>query len=195
MRRLKRPMIGSIAGLLMTLAVVALVPSAKRTWVRLSGAVVAGGSRTHSYADKPARVLSVEGRRWVTWNESEGASAYHALVIFPRGELKDLGGVSGGDGFTYTRAERWHVREWQPQTVAGEEIRLGIAYDAFWRTVTVDSQAYRLADGNMFVIRFDKQRGLSVTQLNMTVDKGAGIDEVVGAFKSKLPEDEVAQQL
>src|SRR5215213_6902518 len=185
MRRHKGPMIGTVVGLLITLAVGALVPRAKRTWVRFTGAVVADGSRTHSYTDKPVRVLSVEGHRWVTWDESEGAAAYHALVIFPRGELKDVRSVSGGDGFTYQRAERWCVLEGRPEGGAGEEVELGIAYDALWRTVTVNSRTYRLADGNMFVIHFDGRGRPSVAQLHLTLDKGAGVDEVVGAFKSR----------
>jgi hypothetical protein len=191
----RRRIFGIISGLLITLAGVAFLLPVKDTWVRLSGAVIAGGSRTQSYTDKPLRILSVEGRRWVAWNKLEGGSAYHALIIFPKVELKDTGYAGGGDGFTDTRTERWQVWNGQPDTSVGEEVELSVTYDALWRTVTVNSQTYHLAGGNMFIIRFDGQHRPAVTQLNMTLDQEAGIDDVIGAFKSKLRGDEMAQQL
>lgn len=192
MRRFKLPVVGTIIGLLLTLAVLALVPAAKRAWVRLSGAVIAEGSRTHAYADRPVRILSVEGHRWETWSKSVDASAYHALVIFPRGELKEISSLSGGDGFTYTRTERWQVLGGGAD--AGPERELHITYDALRREVTVGSQSYRLADGNLFVIRFDGPRP-SVTQLETILDRQVAVEEVVGAFKAKLGEDEEARRL
>lgn len=188
-------MFGVAFGLLIMLAAVASLPIVKNTWLRLSGAVIADLSSTHSYVDKPVRVLSTGGRRRVTGGELEDASAYHALVIFPRVVLKDVGSTSGNDGYTHTRVERWQVSGGQAGSYSTEERELKIVYDALWQTVTINSQVYHLREGNLFVIRFNERRHLEAAQLDAALTKEAGVEEVIGAFKSVLHGGEVVQQL
>lgn len=185
---------GLALGLLAVLAAIASLPPAKGAWLRLSGAVMPSGSRTHTYHDRPVRILSAEGRRWAAWDELEDASAYHALVLFPHGELRDTWSSSGGDGFTHTSVERWQWSRGQPGG-GFEERELKIVYDALWRTVTVNSRTYRVADGTLFVVRFGEQSHPAVTQLEAPLDGGAGMKEAVDAFKAELPEDMMVQQL
>lgn len=87
---------GFAFAVLVTLAVLVLQPLAPRTSIRLTGAVMPNSTHTHTYADKPVRTLSVGGERWRTWGETEGASAYHALVILPPVPFGDGVGASGG---------------------------------------------------------------------------------------------------
>lgn len=155
-----------------------------------------GGARTHTYFDRPIRILSVEGQRWGTWAALERASAYHALVIFPPGELSNAESVSGGDDFTHTKVERWRLMRGQPPgRFTAEERELEIVYDALWQTVTVGTRTYQLANGNLFVVRYDEQLQPAVTQLNATLNREGSTEEVVAAFKAQLREDAIAQQL
>jgi hypothetical protein len=69
-----------------------------------------------------------------------------------------------------------------------------VVYDAVWQTITVESKTYRLAKGNLFVIRFDQAGRPTVTQLNATVNQ-RDWDAAVKAFKSLVPDDPLVQQL
>lgn len=168
-----------------------LQPLARRTSVRLTGAVMPDYTHTHTYADKPVRTLSVGGERWRTWGETERASAYHALIILPPAPLSDNGGVSSGDGFTHTNIQKW-LTGTTPHGVY-EEKQLEVTYDAVSRTVTLGSRAYSLADGNLFVIRFDENWRPGVTQLDISVNEEAAVD--LELFKSLLRGDEAIQKL
>lgn len=182
---------GFAFAVLVTLAVLVLQPLAPRTSIRLTGAVMPNSTHTHTYADKPVRTLSVGGERWRTWGETEGASAYHALVILPPVPFGDGVGASGGDGFTYTNVETWLVRT-GPQGIY-EEKKLEATYDALRRAVTLGSRTYSLADGNVFVIRFDESWQPGVTQLNVSITEDVAVD--LDGFKSLLRGDETIQKL
>jgi hypothetical protein len=195
MTNIRKYLFGLGFALLIMLAVVVYLPSAKKRWVRYTGAVIPNGSSTHRYSDKPFTILSVTGERWATGGRLENASAYHALVIFPIVMPEAYDGVSGGDGFTHTDIRKWRLPKGErPSADVTEEKALAIVYDAVWQTITVDSRTYQLAKGNLFVIRYDQNWQPAVTQLNATLNN-AGMEEEVNAFKSVLKDDKIVQQL
>ena len=75
------------------------------------------------------------------------------------------------------------------------EEELAISYDALRQTITVGSETYHLAKGNLFVVRLDENWHPEITQLEMTNNKDIGVEEVISAFKSALRQDRIVQQL
>ena len=195
MRTIKHLVFGLTLSLLIVLAAVAFLPLVKDTWLRLSGAVITNGTSTHSYTDMPVRILSAKGQRWTSWNKLEDASAYHALVLLPPATLSDSGSISSGDRFTHTNIRRWLVQKSQPDDCRTDEKELEIVYNAVSQTIAVDSRTYYLANGNLFVIRFDKSWQPKVTQLNATIDQDVEIIKLIDTFKYMLREDEAVQKL
>jgi hypothetical protein len=165
-------------------------------WLHRSGAVIPNGSHTLAFTDRPFRLLSVEGQRWVDGRLLE-ASAYQALVIFPAVIPQDKSSTSGGDGFSHTDTQRWLVpiggRPANDQSF--EEKELTINYDALWQTIALENRIYHLKRGNLFVIRFDQNWQKSVTQLNLIMNGSADDQEVIDAFKSVLKDDQAVRQL
>jgi hypothetical protein len=195
MRNIKKLVLGIGVGLLTMIAAIAFPPRGKTVWLRLSGAVMANDTRTECYADKPLRILSVTGQKWAGWDKLEAASAYHALIVLPQIVPNDSGSVSSSDGFIDTAIEKWQPWKDQSDNGPAEERELAVIYDAVWQTITVGSQTYHLAKGNLFVIRFDENWQPEVTQIEATISKDAGVEEVVRVFKSVLREDKMVQQL
>lgn len=74
-----------------------------------------------------------------------------------------------------------------------EEKKLEATYDALRRAVTLGSRTYSLADGNVFVIRFDESWQPGVTQLNVSITEDVAVD--LDGFKSLLRGDETIQKL
>jgi len=195
MKNVKQPLVIITILFLMAIALSVLPTLGKRAWVRASGAVMANSSGTLNYTDKPFRILSVKGERWATWDKLENAFAYHALVVLPMVVPEDSGSMSGGDDFTHINTRKWKPLKGQTENALTEERELSVRYDALWQTITVASQKYRLANGNLFVVRFNENWQPEITQLKATIDKDVGFDEVRRAFKSALSEDEAIQQL
>ena len=179
-------------GLLTMIVAIAPLQVWKSVWLHWSGGVIANAVRAHGYTDKPFRVISVTGQRWARWDNLEGASAYHALVVLPQTVPDDRASISRADGFTHTAVERW-----QPSKDNGpaEERELAVKYDAVWQTITIDSHPYNLANGNLFVIKLDENWHPKVTQLMFSLKEDQGVDAVIGAFKFVLREDKIVQQL
>jgi hypothetical protein len=178
--------------LLVMLTTMAFLPKVKNRWLRLSGAVIPNGSRTESYTDKPIRILSAEGQRWLTGDRLEDASVYHALVILPSVPVSNSRSSSGNDGYSQRLVEKWLMP-------GNEEKGIEINYDAMRQTITVDARTYSLRNGNLFVIRFDENWKPNVRQLSQIINERSNdVEEskiLIDAFKSALPEDEMIQQL
>jgi hypothetical protein len=192
MRNIGKYVLGFALVLLVMLTAMASLPNIKNRWLRLSGAVIPNGSRTESYTDKPIRILSAEGQRWLTGDRLQDASAYHALVILPSVPISNIGDSSGNDGYHHRLVEKWLMR-------GNEEKGIEIDYDAMRQTITVDSRTYSLRNGNLFVIRFGENWKPEVTQLSKIInERSIKVEELktlMDAFKSALPEDEMIQQL
>jgi len=195
MNRLKL-VFGIVFGLLILFAVTLYLPTAKAMWLHHSGAVIPNGSRTLVFTDRPFRLLSVQGQRWVDGRLLE-ASAYHVLVIFPVVIPKDASSSSGGDRFSHTDIQRWLVQTGGRSANAQsfEEKELTVNYDALWQTVALGNRTYHLKQGNLFVIRFDQNWQSAVTQLNVTMNGATDHQEEIDAFKSTLKDDPMVRQL
>jgi len=194
---------GIVFGLLILFAVVVYLPAAKAMWLHRSGAVIPNGSRTLVFTDRPFRVLSAQGQRWVDGRLLE-ASAYHVLVIFPVVIPKDAGSSSGGDGFSQTQIQKWMVptggrpadaQSFEVKMLSFEVKELTISYDALWQTVALQNRTYHLKQGNLFIVRFDQNWQSAVTQVNVTMNGAADYQEEIDAFKSALKDDQMVRQL
>lgn len=187
---------GVVFGLLILFAASFYLTSAKRMWLHHSGVVIPNGSHTLVFNDRPFRLLSVEGQRWVDGRMLE-ASAYHVLVIFPGVIPQDRSSSTGGNGFSQTDTQRWLLQTGGRHTNAQsfEEKELTINYDALWQTVALENRTYHLKQGNLFVIRFDQNWQSAVTQLNVTMNAAADYQQEIDAFKSALKDDPMVRQL
>ncbi|HMJ24940.1 MAG TPA: hypothetical protein VK475_03895 [Pyrinomonadaceae bacterium] len=182
------------SALLLVFALALYLPSAKRRWLRHTGAVIPSGSSALSYTDKPCTILSVTGERWAPSGRLEDAAAYHALVVFPIVMPGAYYSLSSGGGLTQTDIQKWRAPNVEGMVGDLNEVDLLVVYDALWQTITVESKTYRLANGNLFVIRYDQSWRPTVTQLNQTLNQ-IGADSEAKAFKSLLPDDKLVQQL
>lgn len=192
----KRPVFNKLALVLLAIfLVIALKPLWQKAWIYMSGAVIPYGSATHRYADHHNLLLSVGGERWVSGDRLEKATAYHALVIPPEVELREDGSISGNDGVSHTDTLKWLRLRGQGDDYQAESGSLTIVYHALTQKISVGSDTYRLAKGNVFVVRLDEGWRPTVTQIEATLDKATESDEVVELFKRVLPEDEVVKKL
>lgn len=74
-------------------------------------------------------------------------------------------------------------------------MRLEAAYDGPSRTLTIDSRSYSLAEGNLFVIRFDGDAKPVVRQLDAAINENIDNGLIFDIFKSLLRGDEAAQKI
>jgi len=186
-------------GLVLTVVLASLLfmlantPSALGIRMRLSGALMANSQGQQSYYGTPIRLLSVAGQRWESWDESKPAAVYYALVLLPTASACNIVSGGGGNGFLHTGAWRWLARK--DKEGQEQELRLEATYHASRRTLTIDSRSYFLADGNLFVIRYDGGEKPVVTQLDSTINDKVETELIFNLFKSLLRGDEAAQKL
>lgn len=196
MNKLSRNLFVLAFGLLILFVAALYLPSAKAILIRHSGAVIPQGSGTLVFTNKPFRLLKVTGDRWVDGRPLKG-TAYHVLVIFPVVIPEDKSSSSGGDGFSHYDVQKWLVPTGggsaDSQSFAEKE--LAINYDAVWLTIAVGGRTYHLAQGNLFIIRFDQNWQSAVTQLNLTMNTDSSYQEEIDAFKSALKDDPMVRQL
>lgn len=161
--------------------------------MRLSGGLTAYSVGQTTFYGTPIRVLNVGGDRWVSWDESKPAAVYYALVLLPTATACNNSSGGGGNGFLHTGAWSWLTRK--DKEGREQEIRLEATYHASRRTLTIDSRSYYLADGNLFVIRFDDSVRPIVRQLDATINENVEIKLMFDLFKSLLRGDEAAEKL
>ena len=175
---------------------VVMKPLGQKAWIYNSGAVIPSHTSALTSTLHDSLVLSVGGERWVSSRSLEEASAYHALVIPPRVELRRDGSVSTSDGVSHTETLKWL----SPTGLAGdnqtEELKsLTLTYHAVSQRVTIGSDTYSLAEGNLFVVRLDDGWRPHVTQVGAILSKAVEIHEVLEFFKRALPDDEAVKKL
>jgi len=161
--------------------------------MRLSGALTADSTGQTTFYGTPIRVLTVEGNRWVSWDETKPAAVYYALVLLPTASACNNISGGGNNGFLHIGAWSWLARK--DKGDREQELRLEATYHPMRRTLTIDSRPYFLADGNLFVIRFDGGMKPVVTQLDATINQNVDNDLIFNLFKSLLRGDEAAQKL
>lgn len=173
---------------------VVLKPLGQKAWIYMSGAVIPNSSSGLSSTEHHNRLLSVGGERWVSGNRLAEATAYHALVIPPQVELREDGSVSKSDGVSHTETLKW-LCPMGLANQADEAMSLTLTYHAFTQRVTIGSDTYSLAKGNLFVVRLDNEWQPHVTQLGTILNRAVEIHEVSQFFKRALPDDEVVKKL
>ena len=193
----KKSIYTALAVVLLAIALAVFFKSLwQQTWIQMTGAVIPYSSRTLNYAEHHNVLLSVGGDRWVSMYQKEKATAYHALVIPPQVELRADGGASGNDGVSGTDTLRWLcLKEVGGNSQWAEPKSLTIVYDALTQRISVGSETYRLAKGNIFVVRLDDEWRPHVTQIGEIFDKSDERDEVVAILKRALPDDEAVTKL
>ena len=192
----KKPVFTKLAIVLLVIFLaVVLKPLWQNAWIYMSGAVIPNSSSTPHYADHHNLLLSVGGERWVSSDRQEKATAYHALVIPPDVELREDGSTGGSDGVSHTDTLKWLRLMRQGDSYQAEAKSLTIVYHALSQKISVGSDTYRLAKGNIFVVRLDEEWRPTVTQFEATLDKASESDKVVEFLKRALPEDEAVKKL
>jgi hypothetical protein len=186
---------GLLLGLVLAILLFMLAnsPSVLGIRMRLSGALIADSAGQHSFYGTPIRLLTVAGNRWVSWDESKPAAVYYALVLLPTASACNNISGGGGNGFSHIGAWSWLARKNKGDQE--QELRLEATYNPSRRTLTIDSRSYFLADGNLFVIRFDGGMKPVVRQLDATINEKVDYELIFNLFKSLLRGDEAAQKL
>jgi hypothetical protein len=195
MKHRRKYFFGLVLGLVLTilLYMLANTPSVLGIRMRLSGALMANSVGQQSFYGTPIRLLTVAGNRWVSWDETKPAAVYYALVLLPTASACNNISGGGGNGFLHIGTWSWLARK--DKGDQRQELRLEATYHASRRTLTIDSRSYFLADGNLFVIRFDDGMKPLVTQLDSTINENVDSELIFNLFKSLLRGNEAAQKL
>lgn len=182
--------------LVLILATAWLKPLWQKAWLYMSSAVIPNTTRTLSFANQGKLMLEVGGERWASWYAQEQATAFHALVIPPEGAIRQDDGSSGGTDITHKVTLMWlHTKEQGGNPPQAEAKSFTIVYHSLTQRVSVGSETYRLAKGNVFLIRLDDEWQPRVTQGEAVLDKPADHDEVIEVFKRVFPDDEEVKKL
>ena len=175
---------------------VVMKPLGQKAWIYVSGAVIPYHTDVLTSTQHYNLLLSVGGERRVSGRRMEGASAYHALVIPPQGTFRREGSTSKSDGVSHTETIRWLCpRPFGGADEVQESKSLTLTYNAITQRVTIGSETYRLAAGNLFVVRLNDEGQPNVTQLATILNKAAEIHEVGEFFKRALPNEEAIKKL
>ena len=162
-------------------------------WQNRVGVTINAGVGMHRCKGDGALVLSTSGQRKAVDGSSVAVSVYHALVFYSGAVVTGSG--SGG---------RWSddpVQSggviWTPLYADGvfsENVlqrKLEILNNAIDATVTIAGKSYRLADGNMFVVRMGADWLPTVTQLKDVFADPATPQESLDRFKAILKDPSV----
>lgn len=189
-RRLVAPTVLSLAAV----AAVAARPQLQQARMYMSGSVIPEGSRTLATVGREAMWLSVEGSRWVTRDRQEDAAAYYALVIPPRGSLREDDSTSTNDGVTHANTFHWVSER---DAAGGERVltrrSLTVSYNAVKGEVSVGPEAYTLSRGNVFVVRLDEEWRPHVTQLESGFSDVDGFDRAREIVRRAMPDEDAAK--
>ena len=119
-------------------------------------------------------------------------SLYHCIILYPKGELIDQGSKTSTEGVVSTLTDTWKIqkslRRGQKSIQEGSLI---IKYNASNKSISVDSDEYEVAKGNLFVIRFDGKERAKVKQVLATLDGCVDAEEVLNFYKKVLPDREI----
>jgi hypothetical protein len=167
-------------------------------WRNRSGVSVITGDRMSALRNAQALLLTIMGsKKPVTPMDAKDVSIYHALIFYPEGALTGSGGGgSWSDDPLSTQAVIWDVRKGNGKgNEKPDKKRLEIKYQAIEGSISIDGKTYRLADGNLFVIRINGNWTPLVTQIQDRLDERATERKVLERFKTDLPDDESVERL
>ena len=192
MRSSRRTEILILAATLLFGAWLARYP-AMYAWMRHTGALSPHGTHTESWMGKPGTILSMIGHpaQMGATGFDRSLGIYHVLIFFPGDSLTPLEGSSLSNDFSGTVSQAWNVWSGEPGHERAIQRALTTRYDGLRQTVKVHDRRYSLADGNLFVVRYDARGGVSVRQLRQTYRDVGSFD----AFQALLPGDPAVRDL
>jgi hypothetical protein len=167
-------------------------------WQNRTGIVLVTDSRMHGLKATPGLLLTLSGKRIAIPPAAPAqVSIYHALVFYPNGAVTSSGG--GGtwsDEPLSSEVVIWTVPKGSGGDAATPDKRvLEIKYQAIDGTITVGDATYRLAQGNMFVIRMTEDWTPVVQQIDSRQDEQTTEQGALDQFKAILKDDVAIQQL
>jgi hypothetical protein len=190
-----------LAALLLLLGWMLRIPAAY-AWMRHTGGLEPHGSSIGSFSGKPGTILSIFGHTPYIENDHTPApqvGASHVLVLFSADSLSPAELLPGEwrvePGIaTTSQAQAWRVWSGAPGHEHAVRRVFTTHYNGFLRRVELDGRRYSLADGNLFVVRYDARGRVSVRQLRHTF-RGTDWVEIVKVFQALLPSDPAVRGL
>lgn len=136
-----------------------------------------------SLKNKNTILLYLRGKRQPVTENSKDIPLYYALISSPDAYI--VGGVSSGTwGFEpyYTHGVAWNT----PENFRKE---LPVRYDVMTGSISVDNKIYQLKQGNLFVIKIDKNWKLQVFQLKNVIGEITDDRSILSVFEKKTGEN------
>lgn len=176
---------------------------ALEAWMQHEGNLAPVGTSTEGFMGKPGAVLSIMGAPLEQVKQGSfgpALGAYHVLILFSgdslsRAELSPGEFKTGTDNRTSTEAQAWMVWSGEPGHEHAVRRVFTTRYDGYLGRAEVAGHRYSLADGNMFVVRYDARGGVSVRQLRHTYRESAMSKPAVEVFQALLPSDPAVRDL
>jgi hypothetical protein len=176
---------------------------ALEAWMRHEGNLAPVGTSTEGFMGKPGAVLSIMG---VPLEQAEQGSfgppqgVYHVLILFPGdsvsgAELSPGEFETGTDNRTSAEAQAWKVWSGQPGHERAVRRVFTTRYNGYTGKAELVGHRYSLANGNMFVVRYDTRGRVSVRQLRHTYRNHDMMKPVVDVFQALLPSDPAVRNL
>jgi len=181
----------------------ALRSLALEAWMQHEGNLAPVGTSTEGFMGKPGAVLSIMGAPLEQVQQGSfgpALGAYHVLILFSAdsvsgaallpGEFK-----TGTDNRTIAEAQAWMVWSGEPGHEHAVRRVFTTRYDGYLGNAELAGHRYSLADGNMFVVRYDARGRVSVRQLRHTYRDHDMMKPVVEKFQALLPSDPTVRDL
>lgn len=170
-------------------------------WEFRPGVVVVSGSGDHSFKNTRGQLLTVRGYRRISRAEISPVSVYHALIFLPQAPLAGGGGGFSNKDAGSTEVLTWRLQKNPPNDYRNvEEKRLELKYHPLEKTLTVGSQTFQLARGNLFIVRLNDEWLPTAEQIpahfEEDMESQRVLDQkVLDFFKSALPDEQEIQKL
>ena len=167
-------------------------------WQNRPGITLNAGAMVNGCKGNRTLVVSVAGQRKPAASSSlVNVSLYHALVFYPMTAVL-IGSGSGGrwsDDPVQSNVLIWRVPNGNGPLSEGNSKQVEVLHNAIDATITIANKTYRLADGNMFVIRVGADWQPTVTQLKEVFEEQATSHTSLNRFKALFKNDPSIQQL
>jgi hypothetical protein len=161
-------------------------------WERNPQGIRASTGGTRNLENKNARLLYLKGKQQPVNENSKEIPLYYALVLYP--EEGHIVGGGGGVNWSFEPISRngftWAIG----QNSYKPEKELLVEYNVIDYTISVQNAVYQLKRGNLFIIKFDDDWNLQVTQLSNVLKEPASDQTILSIFGKKLGENLLLSQ-
>lgn len=166
-------------------------------WLEKPGIVRPGTSGSISIKNENTSLIYLKGIfQQVKNDRPPEIPLFYGLVFYPKALL--VGGAGGGRssdpissfGMSWDSLKKKYSWKRQIRGVPGKfnkpDHQLIVEYNAINGTVSIKNSIYRITDGNLFVIRIDKNWNPKVVQLKIHLDKIPKDQQILELFKQEL---------